>query len=437
MVSLEERYRFLVQEMGDVVALDDADGRPVWVSPSLERVLGWTPEQVVAGEVLLFHPDDLPVAREMLARLTSSADAARGRIRMRHRDGGYRWTDSVARAVRGGDGSVRGFIVVTRDVDEQVRAEQHRAETEEAARIDRTVLRGVMDAMLDPLVLLAAARDSDDALVDLVCVDANPAAERALGLPRRDLLGATLLTMVPGPDGTALLARLGDVVDGRGPLVVDGARYVGPRPPGERILVDVRAVRVGDGVSVTWRDVTAAHAAAERLQFLAAHDPLTALANRHEVMRRLAAVLGHPPRAGTGVAVLYLDLDGLKPLNDTYGHALGDAVLVEVGRRLAAAVRAEDLVARIGGDEFLVALTEVAAPEDAHLVAAKIHRAIAAPFDVEGHRLSVTVSIGIAHAEPGDDVDGVVSAADQALYDAKRAGRNRTATAGARPARPH
>jgi diguanylate cyclase (GGDEF)-like protein len=132
---------------------------------------------------------------------------------------------------------------------------------------------------------------------------------------------------------------------------------------------------------------------------------------------------GHPPTGRT--AVLYVDLDDFKPINDTYGHAVGDAVLSEIARRLRGAVRPDDLVARLGGDEFAVLCSDVTTEAAVETVAARVRRAVVQPMHLGGLTLSIGASIGVAiAAQPGVDPDRMLEAADQALYEVKRQGKS-------------
>jgi diguanylate cyclase (GGDEF)-like protein/PAS domain S-box-containing protein len=191
-----------------------------------------------------------------------------------------------------------------------------------------------------------------------------------------------------------------------------------------------RAVLADDGTVLggidSLRDVSAEHAMREELETLARSDALTGLPNRRDLLDRLGAVLGHEPRAGTSVAVLFLDVDHLKDLNDDHGHAAGDTVLVEVGHRIRRALRSEDVVGRFAGDEFVVLLPSLASPDDAWRVADAIHQQVARPIHTGGAALRVSVSIGLTIARTGDRPEDVLHRADVALYRAKDSGRART-----------
>jgi diguanylate cyclase (GGDEF)-like protein/PAS domain S-box-containing protein len=168
------------------------------------------------------------------------------------------------------------------------------------------------------------------------------------------------------------------------------------------------------------------HRAEERIHHLALYDQLTGLANRTLLSDRLPAALRHCDRAGDDVALLFIDLDGFKPINDAHGHDAGDAVLEAIGQRLQKVLRGTDTAARIGGDEFVVLAEGVHGCEDAALIAEKVLEGINQPIQWHGKPLSVGASIGIAlyplHAQ---DADTLLTAADNAMYQAKEQGKNR------------
>ena len=172
-------------------------------------------------------------------------------------------------------------------------------------------------------------------------------------------------------------------------------------------------------------DITDTKQHAAQLEALALSDALTGLPNRRLLKDRIGQAIAHARRHDTVMAVLFLDLDGFKTINDTLGHDMGDLLLQQVAQRLVGAVRAEDTIARLGGDEFVICLARLTAPEDAGVVAAKLIRTVAYPYALQGQEGHVTVSIGIAlYPQSGDTDAALMHAADAALYAAKHAGKN-------------
>ena len=169
------------------------------------------------------------------------------------------------------------------------------------------------------------------------------------------------------------------------------------------------------------------------LESLALNDPLTGLANRRLLVDRMSMALVHARRNKSAMAVVYLDLDGFKQINDTLGHGTGDVLLKMVAGRLLATVREEDTVARLGGDEFILALWHVSGTDYAATVALRVIEAVSQPYGIAGHTVSITTSAGVGiYPVHGEDADTLIKSADLALYEAKRAGKNTYRISGCR-----
>ena len=172
-------------------------------------------------------------------------------------------------------------------------------------------------------------------------------------------------------------------------------------------------------------DVTDRKASEARIAHLAHHDALTGMPNRFLFNDRLASALARVREAREGLAVLCIDLDGFKAVNDTWGHAAGDRLLQAVSDRLRANLRACDTAARLGGDEFAILQVPVSGIEDAARLARRLTDALSEPYDLEQYRFSVSASIGVSLAHRHDvDPSTILEGADGALYRAKREGRN-------------
>jgi len=161
------------------------------------------------------------------------------------------------------------------------------------------------------------------------------------------------------------------------------------------------------------------------LESQALHDALTGLPNRRLLMDRLSLAIAHARRNTSAMAVLFLDLDGFKQINDTLGHDAGDTLLSMVADRLVAAVREEDTVARMGGDEFVIGLWELSHADDVATLVSKVIEAVSQPYRIQGRDVRITASVGVAiYPLHGEEVESLMKSADLALYEAKRAGKN-------------
>ncbi len=180
----------------------------------------------------------------------------------------------------------------------------------------------------------------------------------------------------------------------------------------------------------TMRDITRRKETEHQLEFLALHDPLTELPNRKLFLDRLSQAMAAALRKQTSVAVLYLDLDGFKPVNDRHGHDAGDGVLKVVSARMRDALRKSDTVARIGGDEFGLVIADLLNPQDYQAVMAKIHDVVRRPMLVNGHKITLDCSIGTAlFPDEGQDVDALIKLADERMY-VEKGGKGERASPG-------
>lgn len=177
------------------------------------------------------------------------------------------------------------------------------------------------------------------------------------------------------------------------------------------------------GAVIVFRDVSQSRAMIRKMEFLAQHDVLTGLANRALLSERLGQAIGLARRRRKQVALLFVDLDHFKKINDSLGHSIGDQVLRTIGERLSACVRLSDTVCRLGGDEFVILLAEIDRSHDAALIVDKVLATITQPLNIDGHILHVSASVGSSiHPDDSADVDGMIKHADRAMYRAKTAG---------------
>lgn len=203
------------------------------------------------------------------------------------------------------------------------------------------------------------------------------------------------------------------------------------RQDGRKLEIEDSAAPIHDregrvtGAVVVFRDASMSQVMLERMAYLAQHDALTGLPNRALMTERLTQAIGLARRHGHLVALLYLDLDAFKPINDTLGHAVGDSLLQSVADRLRTCMRDIDTVCRQGGDEFVILLPEIRRHEDATKVAEKVLSVLGRSYRIDGHELRITLSIGISlYPDDADDAGTLMHNADVAMYHTKRNGQN-------------
>lgn len=316
------------------------------------------------------------------------------------------------------DGKVRGVFVQMTDISDRKRMEEEQFNEKERMRL---TLQSIGDAVV--------STDAGGAVTYL-----NPVAERLTGWQAFDAAGHTIdevLRLHSPENDTVLISPLRQAMAQGG--AVEAVRgVVVHRTSGERFLVEETSSPITDrhggvtGAVAVLRDVTEAVAMAERMAHLAQYDALTDLPNRVLLQDRAQHAIAHARRTGKTLAVLYLDLDGFKAVNDSLGHDVGDQLLVQFALRLKAAVRASDTVCRQGGDEFVLLLPDLEGAEAASGVARKILASCNAPFALAGTTVPMGLSGGIAlYPQHGDTFDALSRHADSAMYAAKRGGRMR------------
>jgi diguanylate cyclase (GGDEF)-like protein/PAS domain S-box-containing protein len=264
---------------------------------------------------------------------------------------------------------------------------------------------------------------------DNVIVDVNPAFTRVTGYTKEELIGKHHNILVSGRQSPAFYAELwetlkkhdywhGEIWNRR----KNGEAYAA--------MLSISAVRDDEGwlqhyISV-YSDISPLKEHEEELNRIAHYDTLTGVPNRQLLNDRLDRAIVHTRSDGHQLAVCYLDLDGFKPVNDRYGHETGDLLLIEITRRLQAAIRPNDTIARMGGDEFVLLLLELPSLEEGRIVLNRLLETVSEPVVINRERVAVSASIGLTLSpQDGTDAEVLLRHADHAMYCAKRAGKNR------------
>lgn len=331
------------------------------------------------------------------------------------------WSRVIAK--QGSDGTVFYAHV---DITELKRQQRLLAEAERSARDSEAQLREksiLLEATLEHMDQ-GVAKISATGVVELC----NRRAMELLDLP------AELMASKPTLVNVLAYLRARGEFQGASQEVQDLLRhsnggvdqpqvYDRPRPDGR--ILEVQTVPIkGGGALRTFTDVTQRKQAEQQIRHVAEHDGLTGLLNRTAFLQALQAAATDVHRSGRGFAVLYVDLDGFKPVNDRYGHAVGDQLLVWVARQLTQAAREDDVVARLGGDEFALLQRGVSDGDSAYRLADRLVQALGQPTEIEAHALQIGASIGIV-LSPGDgtEAEELLRKADSAMYLAKATGR--------------
>lgn len=257
----------------------------------------------------------------------------------------------------------------------------------------------------------------------------NPAVEQILGFPPQEVVGKNLRELVPSEYHERLEQVLAAFVRERRGWT--GLEIKMQHRDGSHRYLESNGVPFFDaagklaGFRGADRDITERRQTEERMRYQAYHDALTDLPNRMLFHDRLMMAIAHARRKQHGLAVMFLDLDNFKVINDTLGHRVGDVLLRSMAARLLSVVRSDDSIARVGGDEFTILLPSIGDPRLAEEKARRIIEAVAEPFMIEGRQLYVTTSIGISlYPQHGSDPETLLKNADNAMYRAKDSGRN-------------
>ena len=400
----EEKYRVIFDYAPVGIYQSARDGRIVTANATLARMLGYdTIEELLAKNLEHDIYFDARQREELIRHFEPYGYANNLELQWRRKDGTPLWVQLNAHAIHspGGATFFEGFVydVTERKLAEEMLRKQSAAMT---ASMDGI---GIVDQRLEFTYV-------NDSLAKLFGY-ARPA----------DLLGHSLCDLYEPHEQVRFITSIVPLVHQRGRWrgEATGLRLDGNLFPQEISLTAISA----ESMVCVVRDITERTYAEEQIKHLAYHDALTNLPNRLLFKDRLTVALSHANREQSRLAVLFLDLDRFKVINDSLGHNIGDQLLQAVSARIQACVRESDTVARLGGDEFTVLLAHMQRSDDAAPVAQKIIEAMRYPFHIEGREFFSTTSIGISlFPEDGTDAETLIKNADTAMYQAKELGRD-------------
>lgn len=407
----EARFRALFDNAGTGVILSDAAGNYIHCNPAFCTMVGYSDAELQSMTYLdITHPDDIDSHRQlrddMIAGRLDSYEVTKRYIR---RDGATLWVRLTITAMREGpDNQLRFTVAVVEDVTEKKRLEDH-------MRLAATVFEATGEGLF--------VTDDKRRIIHV-----NPAFTELTGYSAEEVLGRTPKFLASGRHPPEFYDHIFKALTETGKWQ---GEIWNRRKTGEMFAewLNISVVRndrgeISNYVAV-FSDITSRKQDEERLSYQANHDPLTRLPNRTLFQERLSRALTRAHRNQSIVALLFIDLDFFKQVNDTLGHLAGDILLQQVAERLSSCVRQGDTVARLAGDEFTVILEDITEPRDGAVVAHKILSLLAEPFDLQGHEARISSSIGVAlYPSDGGDAQTLIKLADAAMYRAKHQGRN-------------
>ena len=404
----ERDLRGILDDLQDTYYRTDINGIITRASRSVKQLLGYEVEEFVGRRLADSYcsPEE---REEFLARMRANGGhIVGGESRLRHRDGHEVWVRTTAHFMKDAAGNIIGVEGTTRDNTRQ-------RQVEEELRLAAKVFESSGEAIM--------ITDADGCMISV-----NQAFSMVTGYGVGDAVGRNASMLASGRHDREFFNDMWHE------LLETGywhGEIWNRRRDGEIFpeWLGISSVRDAEG-KIThfvgiFSDISERKAAEAKIAFLAHHDPLTGLPNRLLLKDRMEQAIAHGERTGNSVALLFVDLDRFKAVNDSFGHPMGDALLRDAAQRLLACVRDSDTISRHGGDEFLVVLTDLQSSEVPAQIATKIMAALCTPFHIGVHEATISASVGISvYPEDGAGFDELLQKADTAMYHAKQSGRD-------------
>ncbi|MFA6312090.1 MAG: EAL domain-containing protein [Sterolibacterium sp.] len=396
-------------ETNEAIMITDADARIIRVNRAFERITGYGEEEVVGKNPRILksgrHGEDFYAG---LWHALQSRGAWSGEIWDRHKKGHLYPKKATITAVKNDSAETIQYVAIFNDITESKLAEEQ---------------------------LMLSAKVFESSRESFIITDANQrilkvnkAFTTLTGYSPAEVIGQTPRILSSGRHDGDFFKRMWQSIESFGYWqgeIWDRRKSGGIFPQWGSIAVIRDASGQTSNYIGVFSDITERKAAEERIEFLAYHDVLTGLPNRRLALDHLELALAYADRSETKAVVLFLDLDNFKSINDSFGHAIGDALLNTVAKRLRECTRDTDTICRQGGDEFLIVLSNVSDADAITSIAVKILESVERPIHIEGKELSTSLSIGISvYPDDSRDVDTLLNLADTAMYSAKESGRN-------------
>jgi len=420
----EERYRASFDQAAVGILHTSLQGRILKCNESFARIVGYSPEELVGSNFQEITPPEDRDGGKAAAMHLLSGEVSNVSFEKRYlrKNGSLTWVTLTISIQHDDEGRPQFFLTLAQDINARKQAEELLAAAQEALRVSEERYRTAFQMSLDSINL--------NRLSDGIYVECNNAFLETTGYTREEVIGHGSIELNIW-ENSADRGRLVEMLNRRGVCRNLEARF--RKKNGEMYwgLMSASVIEL-EGVpcilSIS-RDISEVKTAQDEIRHLAFYDPLTELPNRRLLLERLRQTVTASKRSGRQRALLFIDLDNFKSLNDTLGHAVGDLLLKEVGERLTGCIRAVDTAARVGGDEFVVILEDLGKTSEeaaarAGSVAEKILSSITQPYVLAGRECRSTASMGITVFGDGKESSAaILQQADIAMYQAKAAGR--------------
>lgn len=418
----DEKLKRALLELADVryaldqsaiVAITDNRGRIQFANDRFCQISQYDRSELIGQDHRLLNSGLHPKSffQEMW-KCIASGKIWRGEIRNRAKDGSHYWVDTTIVPFVNPQGNVYQYVSIRHDITD-------RKQMEEELRTSEQMYRLIAENTSDVISMI-------DRKGNFLYLSPSHKTVWKQGTDEKE--NANLLERIVAEDRPIMDEAIRYTVSTRKGYTVEcrfesnGAEPVWTETKINPLLDEFDNV---SNLLLVTRDITDRKQSEETIHHLAYHDPLTDLPNRRMYVQHLNREIMQAKRFGSKLAVLFLDMDRFKDINDSFGHEIGDLLLVEAAKRLRSCVRPGDIVARLGGDEFTILLNQIAAPEEAGNVGDRILRLFQQPFDLNGHVFTISCSIGISlFPQDADNADDLLKRADTALYSIKSSGRN-------------